>query len=66
MEEARTLIERLDRIDTMRRAAAGPDALLAELRALLHEAERWSRVEGGEGAGTAVAALHDALVRHGP
>ena len=44
------MLERLDRIDTMRRANAGPVELLGELRRLLHEAESWARAEGGDAA----------------
>ena len=43
MEEARSVLERLDRIETMRWANAGPAELLGELRALLQDADRWSR-----------------------
>ena len=50
MEEARSVLERLDRIETMRRANAGPAELLGELRVLLREAEEWVEVEGGDGA----------------
>ena len=39
MEEARSVLERLERIESMRRANAGPVELLGELRALLREAE---------------------------
>ena len=46
------MLERLDRIDTMRRANAGPVELLGELRLLLREAEAWVDEEGGE-AGSA-------------
>ena len=41
------MIERLERIDALDRATAGPVELLAELRGLLHDAEAWVRVEGG-------------------
>ena len=41
MEEARRVIERLDRIDALDRATASPAELLAELRGLLHDAEAW-------------------------
>jgi len=43
MEEARRLLERLDRIEALDRAHAEPRELLGELRALLREAEAWSR-----------------------
>lgn len=61
MEEARRLLERLDRIEALDRAQAEPRELLGELRALLHEAEAWSRAEGAGGA--EVDALRAALAR---
>ncbi|HKP17594.1 MAG TPA: hypothetical protein VJT84_03880 [Gaiellaceae bacterium] len=45
MNEARRVIARLDRIDALERAQALPDILLAEVRALLRDAEEWARVE---------------------
>jgi hypothetical protein len=63
MEEARSVLERLDRIETMRRANAGPAELLGELRVLLHEAEVWVEAEGDEAGLTAVARLRDTLAR---
>ena len=51
MEEARAVLRRLDRIERLDRARAPTDVLLAELRALVGEAEKWSRREGaGEDA----------------
>lgn len=63
MEEARSVLERFERIESMRRANAGPVELLGELRALLHEAEAWVRVEGGDAGEVAVGHLRDALAR---
>ena len=63
MEEARSVLERLERIESMRRANAGPVELLGELRALLREAEAWARVEGGDAGDDAVARLREALAR---
>jgi hypothetical protein len=63
MEEARSVLERLERIESMRRANAGPVELLGELRALLREAEAWARAEGGDAGDAAVARLRDALAR---
>ncbi len=63
MEEARSVLERLGRIETMRRANAGPAELLGELRCLLHEAEAWAREEGDDAAEEAVARLRTSLDR---
>jgi hypothetical protein len=63
MEEARSVLERFERIESMRRANAGPHELLEELRALLREAETWTRVEGGAAGDAAVARLREALAR---
>ena len=60
MRDARAVIERLDRIETLEREGASPEALLAELQALVREAEAWARLEGDERAEAAVAALQDA------
>ena len=54
------MIERLDRIETLEREGASPEALLAELQALVREAEAWARLEGDERAEAAVAALQEA------
>jgi hypothetical protein len=55
------LIERLERIDELRRSAGGGDGiggrLLGELRALVGEAEAWARVEGDGRAQAAVEKL---------
>lgn len=45
MDEARRVLARLERIETMQREHALPADLLAELRALLHEVEAWARAE---------------------
>jgi hypothetical protein len=45
MEAARAVIARLDRIDRLERAGAPAESLLHEVRALLLEAERWTRSE---------------------
>ena len=63
MEEARRVIERLDRIDALDRATASPAELLAELRGLLHDAEAGGRVDGGDDADEAVIRLREALAR---
>ena len=63
MEEARSVLERFERIESMRRANAGPVELLEELRALLREAEAWVREEGGDAGSAAVGRLREALAR---
>ncbi|HVV59570.1 MAG TPA: hypothetical protein VHC45_14510 [Gaiellaceae bacterium] len=55
------LIERLERIDELRRSDGGEDGsggrLLGELRALVGEAEAWARAEGDGRARAAVEKL---------
>jgi hypothetical protein len=63
MDEARAVLERLERIEALDRAGARKPELLVELRALLAEAEAWSRVEGGDAGESAVEGLRDALAR---
>ena len=45
MDEARSVLERLDRIERLKRADAPAETLLDELRSLVDEAEQWSRRE---------------------
>jgi hypothetical protein len=47
VENERTILERLDRIDGLRRDDAPAGILLDEVRALLSEAEDWVRAEPG-------------------
>lgn len=61
MEESRAVLERLERIEALDRAGAEPLELVVELRALLEEAEAWSRVEGGDEGEQAVGRLRSAL-----
>jgi hypothetical protein len=61
MDEARAVLERLERIEALDRADAERGDLLAELRALLEEAEAWARVEGGDAGERAVDGLRTAL-----
>jgi hypothetical protein len=63
MEEAAAIVERLERIDRLRRDGAPASAVLGELRELLGEAEAWAQVEGGEAGEVAVARLRAALAR---
>jgi hypothetical protein len=56
VDEARALIARLDRIEALDRDRAPAAVLLAEVRALLAEAEAWVRAErtGSERAADAL------------
>jgi hypothetical protein len=51
MDEARSVLERLKRIQTLERRGSPAEELLAELRELVAEAEAWVRVEPGPTAG---------------
>lgn len=54
MDEARRVIRRLERIESLQRSDAPAGRLLAEVRALLREGEAWLAVEdesAGEAAG---------------
>jgi len=59
MEEARQVLERLERIDALRREGAPAVDFLAEVRSLLAEAERWIAAERSESVEPARAALAD-------
>ncbi len=61
MDESQAILERLERIEALDRAGATPRELVGELRALLVEAEAWSREEGGEEGTKAVEELRAAL-----
>jgi len=63
MEESRAVLERLERIDALDRARAEPGEIVAELRALIEEAEAWSKREGGDAGQRAVDGLRAALDR---
>jgi hypothetical protein len=63
MDESRAVLARLERIELLDREGAEPSVLVDELRALLGEAETWSRREGGEAAKCAVEDLRQALTR---
>jgi hypothetical protein len=45
VEEARAVLERLERIEALDRACADPNVLLGELRELVREAETWAKRE---------------------
>jgi hypothetical protein len=63
VEEARRVLERLDRVEQLHLAGAPAATLLLELRALVGEAEDWLAAEGVgiEGAATALDSCRDAL-----
>ncbi len=61
MDEARAVLERLDRIEALAARRAEPVELLVELRALVGEAESWARREADPRAAAAVAACDAAL-----
>jgi hypothetical protein len=63
MDEARRVIERLERIEALDRSTASPAELLDEVRGLLRDAEAWVRIEGGDAADDAVIRLREALTR---
>ena len=56
MDEARAVLARLERIEELDGREAPPAVLLAEMRALLDEAEAWVRAEpnGTERAADAI------------
>jgi hypothetical protein len=57
MDEARRVIERLERIDELRGSGAPAADLLAEVRGLLTDGERWLAAERPEGLDAARLAL---------
>jgi hypothetical protein len=63
MDEARAVIDRLDRIDVLEREGAPPAVLLDELRGLVREAEAWARLERDERAAAAVERCDTALAQ---
>ena len=62
MEEARALLDRLERIDALKGADAPAAVLLEEVRLLLAEAEAWAEAEQpGERTESALHACREAL-----
>lgn len=57
MDEARRVLERLERIEAMRGGAAPTAELLAELRGLIADGERWLAAEVAGGTAEAHSAL---------
>jgi hypothetical protein len=69
MDEARAVLRRLRRIETLEREGAPVRWLLAEVHALVEEAEAWVAAEGGAGtdlAETAIARCRVALAAGEP
>ena len=66
MDEARAVIDRLERIEKLDQDHAPPEVLLEELRGLVRDAQTWARHEGDAPAVAAVercdAALAEAAV----
>lgn len=67
MDEARAVLARLERIEALERAGTPARVLLAEVRALLAEAEEWVRAEPGgtERAAEALERCAEALAERG-
>jgi hypothetical protein len=57
MDEARRVMERLERIEHLRESGAPADDLLVEVRGLLTDGERWLAAERPEGLDAAQFAL---------
>jgi hypothetical protein len=67
MDEARRVLERLQRIDRLREAGGSRPVLLAEVRQLLEEGEAWlaAEREGTERARQALEACRSRLASGG-
>ncbi len=63
MDEARAVIDRLERIEVLERDGAPPAVVLEELRGLVLEAEAWVRVDGDQRARAAVERCDAALAQ---
>jgi hypothetical protein len=62
VDQARAVIERLERIEALRREDAPAGMLLGEVRALLVEAEAWAEVDRpGRQALEALQRCHEAV-----
>ena len=63
MDEARSVLRRLERIEALERRGSPAELMLAELRELVAEAEAWVRVEPGptDGAEDAIERLRQAV-----
>jgi hypothetical protein len=58
MDEARRVLDRLERIDRLRRTQASPAVILREVRALLAEGEAWRDAEQAGARGKVVGNGH--------
>ena len=65
MDEARRVLKRLERIETLRRTDAPAAVLLVQLRRLLAEGELWLAAEHREGSERARQALDRCRARLG-
>ena len=67
MDEARAVLHRLERIEALEREGASARSLLAEVHALLEEAETWVRAErdGTDLADHALRRCRDAMGTRG-
>jgi len=63
VDEARAVIDRLERIEVLERDGAPPAVMLEELRGLVRDAEAWARIDGDERAREAVERCDAALVQ---
>jgi len=63
VDEARAVIDRLERIEVLERDGAPPALMLEELRGLVRDAEAWARIDGDERAREAVERCDAALVQ---
>jgi hypothetical protein len=63
VDEARAVMQRLERIEALEREGAGPKQLLAEVRELLREGEAWLETEQ-EGTELAADALERCRLAH--
>ena len=63
MDEARAVIDRLERIEVLERDGAPPAVMLEELRGLVRDAEAWARIDGDERAREAVERCDAALAQ---
>ena len=53
VEQARAVLDRLERIEALRREEAPAGVLLDEVRALLSEAESWASADAADGRASA-------------